>query len=565
MTIRRIWLQQPIAFARAGGSRDPVPAFRWTFPDLRPRGSARTTIYPEPSFNVDDRTGTLSQVDDPYILFKDEMGIRPVCPFYELHGEWDGQPANDSRLTEKGLRDNGLSLADIDWEIRHANHKAYIATHSEGDRIEAALRFRGDDHDSHVLKGYSPKEAPQPLVPPDSGGIAMGSLRAIRPSADFPHIRLRFTAPKGLAYGPRDLGERLKQVPRSRGPIAWLLDWLILRFKANDEWKDFALPGTQLILNPQAAWMDYKLVRYGELPAALGRLLAQIRSTLALYRARDTQLSELMRAAVGPLADVGKLPPGLFATWRGDGAILSSLGLVDDLGDGIISCTLKSVGTAKARIVVGPPHFSPDRRPPISIADDLIDKENRAGPRDPAWAAGGNILAAKMEIQDLLDRAFETAGASNLDAWAEQRREENASAAVYRGDGEVPIDPGKPIWGDLSARTVTDLPLFALGTWRHRRNSAEEFFEQIVRDNEGLIEQWIRCQDDPLSVYYDKRMPALMRGSDRRPLHLTRRQMEAFRRWFDAIRAEKERENAAELRQSAARTATLKPPDGVVR
>jgi hypothetical protein len=458
------------------------------------------------------------------------------------------------------LSDNGLSLGDIEWQILHANHKAYIATHAEGDRIEANLRFRGNDHSSHELVGYSSKDAQDPLVPPGSSGIPMGSLRAIRPSDDFPHIRLRFTAPKGLVYGPADLADRLEQAPQSRNPIAWLIDWLFLRFGINAEWEDFALPETQLILNPDAAWTKYKLVRYSELPRALWRLVANLRSTIALVRAWGTQQSELMRFALGPLADVGKLPPGLFATWRGGGAFLSSVGMVDDLGDGIITCTLKGVGAAQARIVVGPPHFSPDRRPPISIADDLVDKENRSGPRDPGWAVGGNALAARMEIQDLLDRAFETAGASNLDAWAEQRREENASAAVYRGDPKIPLDPGAPIWGDLRIRTVTDLPLFSLGTWRHRRNSGEEFFEQIVRDNGGLITQWIRDQDDPLSVYYDMRMPALMRGSDRRPLHLTRRQMQAFKRWFEAIRDETSREATAEIERSAARAASLKPP-----
>ncbi len=563
MAIRKIWLQQPIAFARAGGSSNPVPAFRWTFPDLRPRGSARTTIYPDLSFAVDEKTGSLKQVDDPFILFKDEKGIRPVCPFYELHGEWDGRAVNEStHLSEKILQDNGLSLADLAWEIRHANHKAYIATHSEGDRIEASLQFAGNDHSAHELRGYSPKDVPQPLVLPESCGIPMGSLRAIQPTAEFPHIRLRFTAPKGLSYGPRNLSDRLKQVPQSHSLGARFLDWLFIRLKLNDEWNDFSLPPCQLILNPRAAWMEYKLVRYTELFGAAMRLIRNWRSSIALFRAWGTQQSEAMRLAVGPLADVAKLPPGLYASWRGNGAILSSLGLVDDLGDGIISCTLKGVGTAKARIVVGPPHFSPDRRPPVSIADDLIDKENRAGPRDPAWATGDNIRQTKLEIQDLLDRAFETAGASNLDAWAEQRREENASAAIYRGDPQTPLDPSAPIWADLRLRTVVPLPLFALGTWRHRRNSAEEFFEQIVRDNEGLITQWIRSQDDPLSVYYDTRMPALMRGSDRRPLHLTRRQMEAFKRWFDAIRAEKERENAAALQQGVQSTAIPEARDG---
>jgi hypothetical protein len=558
LAIRRIWLQQPIAFARAGGSDTPVSAFRWTLPDLRPRGSARTGIFPQTSFDVDPADGTLTASNDSFVLFKDENGIRPVCPFFELHGDWDGREGSNTEVTEAVLQQNGLALADIEWGIRHANHKAYAATHEEGDRIEAALVVRGDDHALHPLTGYSPQGAAKPLVLPQGPGIAMGHLRAIRPSADYPEIRLRFMAPKGLAYGPSDLAERVTFSPKSKTVIGWILDWLFLRFKANDEWKGFTLPKEQLVLNPKAAWMDYKLVRYGDLPGALGRIIVHLKSAIALLRAWGTQQSEFMRFALGPRADVAKLPPGLYASWRGGGAILSSLGLVDDLGDGVITCALKGVGKASARIVVGPPHFSPDRRPPVSIADDLTDKESRAAPRDPNWATGENAQAANLEIQDLLDRAFETAGASNLDAWAEQRRQENESAAVYRGDPATPADPSAPIWGDMSVTSVTDLPLFEQGRWRHRRNSAEEFFEQLVRDNEGLIKQWIRDQDDPLAVYYDKRMPALMRGSDRRPLHLTRRQYQAFVRWFEAMRARKLRENAQEIAQGVERAAERK-------
>jgi hypothetical protein len=556
LAIRRIWLQQPIAFARAGGSDIPVSAFRWTLPDLRPRGSARTGIFPQTSFEVDPETATLKTSNEAFVLFKDENGIRPVCPFFELHGDWDGRQGGDARLTETVLRQNGLALGDIEWSIRHANHKAYAATHEEGDRIEATLAFRGDDHSLHALAGYSPQGVKRPLVLPGSKGIAMGQLRAIRPSADHPEIRLRFTAPKGLAYGPIDLAARVKFSPKSRNVIGWILDWLFLRFKANDEWKGFALPKEQLVLSPEAAWMNYKLMRYGELPGAIGRIVVHLKSAIALLRAWGTQQSEFLRFALGPRADVAKLPPGLYASWRGAGAVISSLGLVDDLGDGVITCALKGVGRASARIVVGPPHFSPDRRPPVSIADDLTDKESRAAPRDPGWATGANAEAADLEIQDLLDRAFETAGASNLDAWAEQRRQENQSAAVYRGDEPkaIPADPSAPIWGDLASASVSDLPLFEQGRWRHRRNSAEEFFEQLVRDNEGLVKQWIRDQD-ARSVYYDKRMPALMRGSDRRPLHLTRRQYEAFTRWFEATRARKLRENEAELAAARARKA----------
>jgi len=37
-------------------------------------------------------------------------------------------------------------------------------------------------------------------------------------------------------------------------------------------------------------------------------------------------------------------------------------------------------------------------------------------------------------------------------------------------------------------------------------------------------------------------MPALMRGPDRRPLHLTRRQLTALRRWAEQLRV-RQRQN----------------------
>jgi hypothetical protein len=349
----------------------------------------------------------------------------------------------------------------------------------------------------------------------------MGMLRAICPSSEFPEVRLRFYAPKGHAYAPKDFAERVRTGGKSKNPIVQLLNRASTWVPKNQIWREtLPLLKGRCILNQDAAWPQYKLLSYGELGMALLRLLAHPAATIALLRASDTQLSELLRFAAGPRADVGKLPPGLSASWIGAGCVLSSLGIVDDLRDGIITCRLKGIDKpAKARIVVCPPHFSPDRRPPVSLADDLADKEDRAAPRDPLWVSGDGWLSAQMEIDDLLDRAFETTGASNLDVWAEQRREENESAAVYRGDQHKPKAPGAPIWQNLRELTVMDLPLYQQGVWRHRRNSADEFFEQLIRDDanspdaENLVATWIRNRDDPLSVYYDKKMPALMRGS----------------------------------------------------
>ncbi len=527
--IRRIWLQQPIAFARVGGSQTPLSAFRWTQPDLRPRGTGRTTIAPAPTFEVDPTSGTLSLVpDSEFTLFKDEKGLRPVCPFFELHGEWDARAADQSTaLTMTVVEANGLSLSKLTWDIRHANHKAYSLTGSEGDRLEAQATLRGDDHARRDLIGSSPQGAANPLVPRDPG-IKMGAIQAVRPTAEYPEIRFRFYAPPGHAYGPTNLPERLTK-------SSDLLDRLIALLRLNADWADFRLPAERCILNANSAWPRYKLVTYGELIKAVPRIVAHPRAFLSLCR--HVQRSELLRFLLGPTGDAGKLPPGLFA-WRfGGGALLSSLGLVDDLGDGVITCSLDGVGQARARIAVGPPHFSPDRRPPVTIADALTDRTQRADVRSPDWMSQKNWPSAEAEIDDLLDRAFETAALSNLDAWNEELRSENQSDAVYRRDATPPLDPGGLLWPDRSQETVLDLPLTEQGRWRHRRNAADEFFEQLIRETPELLKDWIRDPDDAQSLYYDRRMPALMRGPDRRPLHLTRRQLSALRKWAEQLRA----------------------------
>ena len=525
--IRKIWLQQPMAFARVGISPNPLAAFRWTDPDLRPRGTGRTTIAPAPTFAL-DADGAMRRIpDSEFTLFKDEYGIRPVCPFFELHGEYDGRKTDSTVLTEEILRECGLSLAQVSWSIHHANHKAYSLTSAEGDRVEARLAVRGDDHGRRDLIGSSPVDAPNPLVPA-TPGIKMGAVQIVRPTSESPAIGLRFFAPAGHAYAPSDIQKRLSA---REGPI----DWIIALFKLNSDWDDFALPKERCFLNPQSAWPGYRFLTYGQILRALPRVLSRPRAFFSLFR--HVQRSELLRFVLGPTGNAGKLPPGLFASCYGHGAILASLGLIDDLGDGIITCEVDGVGVARARIAVGPPHFAPDRRPPVSIADVLTDLTRRAEVRIPAWSEGANWAMTENEMHDLLDRAYETAALSNLDAWVDELRSENESDAIYRNDPETPPHPDKLLWHDLSTETVLDLPLSEHARWRHRRNSAFEFFEQLVRDSPHLMKHWIRDPSEPRSLYYDKRMPALMRGADRRPLHLTRRQLAQLRQWIERLRA----------------------------
>src|SRR5262245_47668900 len=86
--IKRIWLHPPLAFARVGGSKTPCDNFCWGPDDLAPDGTARTRLVPMESLRVLDG-GALAtyQPDEPF-KFKDDGAFRPVCPFFELHGEW---------------------------------------------------------------------------------------------------------------------------------------------------------------------------------------------------------------------------------------------------------------------------------------------------------------------------------------------------------------------------------------------------------------------------------------------------------------------------------------------
>ncbi|GAA6179576.1 hypothetical protein NBRC116594_10140 [Shimia sp. NS0008-38b] len=74
------------------------------------------------------------------------------------------------------------------------------------------------------------------------------------------------------------------------------------------------------------------------------------------------------------------------------------------------------------------------------------------------------------------------------------------------------------------------MPVSMLGQRKHRRYNAIEYFRDRLREEPGLIEKWIRIPRAP-ERFYDRRMPALMRGSDSNAMHLTRRQYDLIQLW----------------------------------
>jgi hypothetical protein len=498
--LTHIWLTPPLAFARVGSSPVPSAAYMWSASDLAPNGSGRTTLAAAETLDLDEN-GKISRSEPDRIVFRDRYGIRPVCPYFELHGTWthDGRK-HSGQITRAVLASQRIDISDISWDIHVAQLKAFHYTYDNGDRIDALLHLSGTDTKRHPLEGRSPSNAKQPLVPKD-GFVPLGAVQVAAPSRAFPEIRLRFYAPAGLVYAPSNFAGRIRDAD--------------FRLAGNREWRALKIPKERRFLNPKATWAKYILER----------------STLGPWSGTDSRNIPALLFAyleVGPNEDI---------------ADHHGLGLVDDVSDGIITCTVK-LGrrklAAQARIVVGPPDYGPASRPPVSLADSLADRTDREQPRTGRWT----MDELRDIVHDIFERAFETSDQMNKDYQNSRCHEENTTtlndlsmtSAYDREDVEAML------WPDVTANPAAvrrgdadALALAKTGERKHRRYSAVEYLEERFRENPELFEQWIRRPLDP-NPYFDRRMPALMRGSDTRPWHLTRRQWEIVRLWVDELK-----------------------------
>lgn len=508
--LNKIFIAPPLGIARVGTSPHPCAAFHWGPNDLSPHGTGTTSLVPAETLEI-ATNGTVTSHVPKEILFRDRQGIRPVCPFFELHAEWtnaDGS-SHSGPVTVELLQEWGAQLSDVRWQIEVANLKPYHYTYVVGDRIVGRVEVAASEHAQTPVLGTSPEDAPQPLVRA-TDPIPMGSIQAAKPSAKFPELRLRFNAPRGLIYGPTDLRARMASID---------FDLDVNDEQPNAEWRGFTLPGSQMTLNPEASWSRY-------IPD---------QATLGPLRANDARNNPafLLATAFMPIP------------WQTNTPTLNCcIGLVDDVSDGILTCRVTAGGrqfTAIARIVVGPPHFAPANRAPVSLADNLADRQDRAAAR--ATAAWSKEELGEL-VLDILERAFETSTLMNRDYQNYRSFDTNLDDLANLGT-RAPFDVDDlraMLWPlpdpalVMEARTRA-LELSEAGTRKHRRYAALEYLEDRFRENPALFEQWIRRPVDR-NPFFDRRMPALMRGSDGRPLHLTRRQWEIFRAWIERIRVD---------------------------
>jgi len=486
--LEALWLYPPLAFARLGTSDEPLEAFYWGPNDESLEGTGKTTITPARSLVVGADGAVETRHPAARLRFRDADGLKPVCPFFELHGRWrsEDKTASEVQVTEALLASMGKKVSDLRWKVEVANLKPYFMTRDEDTRIDASVLMSGDEFGEKPLLGRSPAHAMQPLVPFDRH-IPLGVVQLIRPDEAHPGLRLRFRPPKGDIYGPPNLKTR------------------------EFDGEAYDIPERFLILNAGSSWAKW----------------------------------------TPPREDPRGLPGFQFAADKN----FVSLGLVDDTCDGIITCGLAGTElVARARVAVAPPHYAPDRRHLISIADGLKDRvgreevhsdsyfsETETARRVTADAAGqlgeqkiSRREMARVEIHDLLERVLETMGLSNLDAFNDRVGvHQNPFSAVTSGEA---LAAGERRAFDPPPGPDDHLPLVEAARQSHRRLSSLEIFENLLRQRPSLIPERIREPVDP-SPYFDKRMPALMQGSSGEPLHLTRRQYDLLVAWARILRA----------------------------
>src|SRR5436309_222279 len=154
--IREIFFLPPMVIARVGRSDTPLEAFSWA-EDERFFGAGKTIVVPQVSLEVLP-DGSVEPYLPRHLRFKDPTGIRPVCPFLELHAvcqeEGNGMQI-EGPLTLTLLKENGMDLSDLSFSVHAANRKAARRTGDDACAFEAQEWIQGDDHCRHSLSGYT--------------------------------------------------------------------------------------------------------------------------------------------------------------------------------------------------------------------------------------------------------------------------------------------------------------------------------------------------------------------------------------------------------------------------
>jgi hypothetical protein len=343
---------------------------------------------------------------------------------------------------------------------------------------------------------------------PLSGGIPLGNVQIMR-SREQPKkgttawadavnvevIRFRFTPAHGEFYGPPQAAQK----PERHG---------------------VAVPHANAFLNPNAGW----------------------------FREKSEQ-------TVQPVDTYDMIIPE-----TGQISNQPSLGVVDDTCEAQVTVTLalregtKAPLAARANIFVGPPDFGPDRRPFLSLADELQDRCSNAKERTAALSH----KEREAWVRDLFERVYETVSLLNVDHLQQGEGAREARSILLRGrrlrsrpirDDEVtlPHKHAMTKWDALrnkayavpAASVDEPLPLSEHARTRHLSIQDTDGLLELIAEHPGRLEALIRqpfqVEKDETASQTTMRMPPFMRNSNAYPLTLSVWQYELLMEWVKSV------------------------------
>jgi hypothetical protein len=513
-TIHRIFVDPPIAIARLGGSSTPQDAYIWAKPD-NPRSDGNTVIAPWWTLDVQD-DGSVEPRMPASVTLRDGDLIRPVAPFFEIWAsvgavgsrasQWRDVPLTPGLLRKFQLDESALSFR-FDAQNRKAARRMVKPDLLFG--TFPPVTVRADDHAMHALRATSPAGAAIPMIP-KGRHIPLGSVQVIRSrpqpksrgdgitwheTVDVEVIRFRFTPARGHFYGPP---EAIK--PKRR---------------------KIALEKAHAFLDRRAGWFGGK--------------------TKANIAPQDTYDLLKETPTTGP-----------------------SLGIVDDTCETRVTVTLTPPGkgrkplVAHANIFSGPPDFGPDRRPFLSLADELGDRGSVSAARSRAMSKSDR----EDWVEDLFERIYETVSLFNLDHFQSDSKNGGRSV-LLKGPRLTPRD-------ELSEELAVDhvlkpknhamtqrdalrndgysvpassdgepLPLSEYARSRHKSLQDIDGLKDLIAKNRHRLRQLIRqpfeVEEGEDGDHTTMRMPPFMRNSNAFPLTLSFWQYELLMDWVKTV------------------------------
>jgi hypothetical protein len=458
MTIRALRILPPFAIGRLGSALEPLDNYTIEDDPDHPLGFRR--IKGAPTLIVDEATGEIREARvAPNPTFKQGERIRPVAPFLEVFALTDDDDVLKP-LTLDLLHRNGLDETKISWHAVVANRKVVRRTDKEDDLVKADSGwFSG--HGPQQLKGHCKNFIDRTAF------VDFGHVRFIKPTPQFPEIRLRFMPAKGLIYGPNATA---------------------------DGKPDPVIPARRAIYDSTKGWFDFGA------------------------DSDDAGKSETFRNET--------LPPALYAisspapSWLNHNVAISR-GYLDDACDGFVEVRL-TVGrqelTATARICAAPPAVVPDSLFVRSLADDLDQVIH--GPGVPN---SEDDAVTRARAEDIVRRAYETVRFMNVAVMNGNNFKGRSALTLDSMPEEEAADTQRAIRPVMAPGTVDTLAIMTLHeqVFAALRGRAAPWFLNLLRRPGEVADFTDRGR---------RKMPALMCGADNNYLALTHRQIDTMRK-----------------------------------